>query len=100
MGIFHVTSYFQTFFFLQHCFNSMHPQNYLLPARRFERSYTSPELSLPFSLNGYLPDEEDSSISDDFSQRNTLDSFTVGYLQFLNGNVLLIINIYLYRVQR
>jgi hypothetical protein len=58
---------------------SMHPQPYLAPPRRFERSFTSPDLNLPFSLNGYFPDEEDSSLSDGFSQRNMLDSFNVGH---------------------
>lgn len=59
----------------------MHPQTYFAPPRRFERSFTSPDLSLPLSLDGYFPDE-DSSISDEFSQRNTLESFTVGYMHF------------------
>lgn len=65
---------------------AMHPQNYLAPHRRFERkferSFTSPDLSLPLSLDGYFPDEDSTSISDDFSQRNTLESFTVGYIQY------------------
>lgn len=53
---------FDSFELLQSA-TSMHPQAYLGPHHRFERSFTSPELSLHLSLNGYFP-EEDSSISE------------------------------------